>query len=110
MGTTNKGFLQKLQERWHVSAKRAILILIVFSLTGTTILFIKEPIINLIIGEDEKTWVHSLIYFILILPVYNIFLLIYGFFLGQFNFFWEYEKRFFNRIFYWTKKITTEKE
>jgi hypothetical protein len=34
----------------------------------------------------------------LILPVYNVFLLLYGSLFGQFRFFWEFEKRFFNRI------------
>ena len=43
-------------------------------------------------------WV-SVIYYILILPIYNIFLLLYGFIFGQFRFFWDFEKRFFNRIF-----------
>ena len=79
--------------------KKRILILVVFAFTGTTILFIKDPILNVIVGEDEKNWLHSLIYFILILPIYNVFLLIYGFLFGQFNFFWEYEKKFFQRIF-----------
>ena len=44
----------------------------------------------------------SIIYYMLILPIYNVILLGYGFLFGQFNFFWEFEKRFFNRIF--TKK------
>jgi hypothetical protein len=41
----------------------------------------------------------SITYFILILPVYNVFLLFYGFVFGQFKFFWEFEKKFFKRIF-----------
>jgi len=99
-----QGFLQKLQNRWGVSAKRVLLILLVFALTGTTILFIKTPILNFIVGENEKTWIHSLIYFILILPIYNVFLLIYGALLGQYHFFWEYEKKFFKRMAFWNKK------
>jgi len=99
MGNEKNGFLDKLQKRWGVSAWRVIIILIVFALTGTTILFIKAPILDFIVGENEKTWVHSVIYFILILPIYNIILLIYGALLGQFKFFWEFEKKFLNRIF-----------
>jgi hypothetical protein len=34
----------------------------------------------------------------LILPVYNVFLLFYGFVFGQFRFFWNFEKRFFSRF------------
>ncbi len=99
-----QGFLKRLQKKWGVSATRVIIILIVFALTGTTVLYLKTPILNFIVGEAEKNWLHSLIYFILILPIYNIFLLIYGALFGQFNFFWEYEKKFFRRLFFRKKK------
>ena len=95
----SENFLKKLQNRWGVSATRVLIILAVFAMTGTTVVFIKTPILNLIVGEGEKTWVDGLIYFILILPIYNILLLIYGSIFGQFKFFWEYEKKFFGRIF-----------
>jgi hypothetical protein len=36
---------------------------------------------------------------VLILPVYNVLLLFYGAIFGQFRFFWDFEKRFFNRLF-----------
>jgi len=92
-------WFKKLQKRWNVNAKQAVIILIVFACTGTTVLFIKEPLLNIIIGEEEKNWMHSLLYFILILPVYNILLLCYGWVFGQFKFFWAFEKRFVRRIF-----------
>ena len=91
-------WLQKLQNRWGVSAARVFIILIVFALTGTTVLFIKTPILNIIIGEGQKHWMHSAIYFALILPIYNILLLVYGAIFGQFKFFWEFEKKFFRRL------------
>lgn len=110
MREENQGFLQKLQKRWGVSATQVLIILIVFALTGTTILFIKTPILDFIIGEHEKNWIHSLIYFVLILPLYNIFLLIYGAIFGQFKFFWEYEKKFFKRIYSGKKRTKTNPE
>ncbi len=100
MDKQKKGFLRKLQDRWGVSASRVLIILLVFALTGTTVLFIKTPILDVIVGENEKNWVHSTIYFILILPIYNILLLVYGALFGQFRFFWNFEKKFFNRIFF----------
>ena len=104
MDHQKNSFLKKLQDRWHVSATRVFIILLVFALTGTTVLFIKSPILNVIVGESEKTWMHSLIYFILILPIYNLLLLVYGAVFGQFKFFWAFEKRFFKRIFYRKKE------
>ncbi|MFT5167367.1 MAG: hypothetical protein ACI8P3_002604 [Saprospiraceae bacterium] len=100
MKEANIGFLKKLQNRWGVSASRVFIILLVFALTGTTVLFIKTPILDFIIGGDEKTWIHSLVYFILILPIYNMLLLIYGSLFGQFQFFWAFEKRFFRRVLF----------
>jgi hypothetical protein len=38
------------------------------------------------------------LYLLLVLPLYQIILLMYGFIFGQFNFFWEKEKQIFRRI------------
>jgi hypothetical protein len=34
-----------------------------------------------------------------ILPVYNLLLLMYGFLFGQFKYFWAFEQRLFKRMF-----------
>lgn len=92
--------LDKLKNRWKVkSIFQVIIILVVFALTGTTIMLLKKPLLNSLFPEGNHPIWFSIIYYILILPVYNIVLLIYGAILGQFNFFWEFEKRFLNRIF-----------
>lgn len=93
-----KGWLQKLQDRWDVSAGRVIIILVVFALTGFTVMFLKKPVVAFFTGDGEQPLLFTILYYILILPVYNVILLIYGFLLGQFEFFWEFEKRFFKRI------------
>ena len=92
-------WLQKLQLRWKVdSIKQVILILIVFALTGTTVVWISKPIlIKCFEPEPIPTWAR-VIYYILILPVYNVFLLAYGFLFGQFKFFFEFEKKFLRRL------------
>jgi hypothetical protein len=92
-------WLQKLQTRWKVdSAYQVFIILLVFACTGFTVLFIKRPLFNSWFGaETLPTWA-SVVYYILVLPIYNAILLFYGFLIGQFNFFWDFEKRFFNRI------------
>jgi hypothetical protein len=88
-------FLKKLQDRWKVeSTFQVVLILTVFALTGTTIVYLKgwlKPYIG-----DE--WWMDIVYYVAILPVYNLVLLIYGFLLGQGKYFWEFEKRFIGRI------------
>ncbi|MCU0418393.1 MAG: hypothetical protein MUC38_01950 [Cyclobacteriaceae bacterium] len=92
-------WLEKLKTRWKVgSVGQVVLILLVFACTGFTVLFLKKPLFRFAFGAGEMpTWA-SVVYYIVILPVYNVFLLIYGFLFGQFQFFWAFEKRFFQRI------------
>ena len=81
------GFIDKLKKRWNLdSASRVLIVLIVFALTGTTVLLIKRPILDAINPTPENKWIYDLVYYILILPFYNIILLIYGFLFGQFQF------------------------
>ena len=98
-------WIQKLMQRWQLgSAFQVIVVLVVFACTGFTVFFIKKPILHFLAGEQGDSVTASVIYYLLILPLYNVILLAYGFLFGQFNFFWEFEKRFFNRIFRRTKK------
>ena len=91
---------EKLKSRWNLkNTKQVILVLLVFALTGSTVLFIKKPLFALWFPDGEIPLAFSIAYYILIFPIYNVFLLLYGFLLGQFDFFWNYEKKFFNRIF-----------
>lgn len=91
--------LERLKARWKLkNIGQVVVVLLVFALTGTTVLLIKKPIMSLIAPDGDYPVWFSILYYILILPVYNVILLIYGFTFGQFSFFWEFEKRFFNRM------------
>ncbi len=93
-------WIDQLKSRWNLkSTGQVIIVLIVFACTGTTVLIIKKPLFAYWFPDGEKPLWASITYFILILPVYNVFLLFYGFVFGQFKFFWDFEKRFFKRIF-----------
>lgn len=93
------GWIEKLKARWQLkSVGQVIVVLIVFACTGFTILFLKPVITAWLIGDDERPLWFQIGYWIFILPVYNVFLLMYGFIFGQFRFFWEFEKRFFRRM------------
>ncbi len=76
------------------------MVLVVFACTGFTILFVKNPILDFFGVErgGERSFINTVFYLILVLPLYQIFLLIYGFIFGQFKFFWEKEKLIFKRI------------
>lgn len=92
------GWIQKLQQRWNTkNIWQVVVILFVFACTGFTVLWLKRPTLHFFFGNEIPGWAMAL-YYILILPVYNLILLFYGFIFGQFNFFLEFEKRFFRRL------------
>ena len=94
------GWMQRLAHRWGVAPSRVVLILVVFACTGFTVMFLKRPVVEWVAGtEGEQPLLFSLLYYVLILPIYNILLLLYGALFGQFRFSWDFEKRFFKRLF-----------
>lgn len=97
----NPGFLQRLQTKWKLeSLFQVVMVLVVFACTGFTILFIKNPILNFFGVErgGGQGFLNTVLYLLLVLPLYQIFLLIYGFIFGQFKFFWEKEKQIIRRV------------
>jgi hypothetical protein len=102
-------WINKLKEKWKVkSSGQFAMILIVFALTGSTVLLIKKPIVDYFTVDGEKSTMFTIIYLICILPIYNSILLFYGSLLGQFDFFWSYEKKMINR--FRQKKTKNEKK
>ena len=100
MQTEKPGFLQRLQTKWKLnSLLQVVLVLIVFALTGFTILFIKKPIFDFLgVSMERGGFWKTVLYLLLVLPLYQIILLMWGFVFGQFSFFWEKEKQFIRRI------------
>ena len=97
---SDTSWIERLRKRWNLTNTfQVIVVLVVFACTGFTVFFIKKPLLQFLAGDKGDTMVASILYYILILPLYNLLLLAYGFLFGQFSFFWEFEKRFFKRIF-----------
>lgn len=93
------GWIEKLRTRWKLkSGRQVILVLLVFGCTGFTVVFLKGPVLLLLAGEPPYSASATIVYYVLILPIYNIILLAYGFLFGQFRFFWAFEKRFVKRL------------
>ncbi len=91
-------WIKKLQSRWKVgSAFQVVIILVVFACTGLTVVYLMKPVLRSFFGESIPLWAR-VVYAVIVLPLYNIFLLGYGFVFGQFHFFWDFEKRFFTHL------------
>ncbi|UCS94430.1 hypothetical protein KZP23_05230 [Echinicola marina] len=97
---SQQSYLRRLQEKWQLkSLWQVLLVLLVFACTGFSVVLIKRPIFDLLGLDTESGGVwKTILYLLLVLPLYQIMLLFYGFLFGQFNFFWEKEKKIFKRI------------
>lgn len=91
---------EKLKDRWKVdSAADVLIILVVFACTGFSVLYVKK-LFFVWTGIDAHTpaWIRVCITLFIILPLYQVILLGWGWIFGKFNFFWEFEKKTFSRI------------
>lgn len=91
--------LQRLQAKWGLkSLFQTIMVLIVFAFTGSTVLFIKPFLFDLIGFDSIEGIAGVLIYIVMIFPLYQLLILVYGFIFGQFAFFWAWEKKMVQRM------------
>lgn len=92
--------IEKLKQRWNVkNGWDVLIILIVFACTGFSILYLKRAFFNLIgLTEQSPAWLRWTLNILIILPLYQVVLLAWGWIWGKFTFFWEFEKNMFTRI------------
>lgn len=98
--------MEKLKHRWGINSTfQLIIICIVFSITGSSAIFVAKPFLEWI-GMDrsnfQEVWWSSWIYWtlriLLIFPFYQVLLVLYGWLFGQFHFFWNFEKKMLSRM------------
>jgi hypothetical protein len=84
----------KLKIRWGISSNwQVAIILVAFSLAGpTTLYFHRKLDFMLGITDDSSFWIKLLVFMIVVLPLYNFFLFLYGTALGQYRFFSKFFK------------------
>jgi len=92
--------MNKLRERWGLENNNQVwLVLLVFALTGTTVMVLKRVLFKWSgLNETEYYKTITVAYYILVLPIYQGLLLVYGYLFGLHSFFWEKEKRLYARI------------
>jgi len=92
---------KKLENRWVVDHKwEMIAIFIVFAVTGSISAKLAEPLTHLM-GIDRDTsnpWLYWPVRILIILPIYQILLVGFGWLFGQFRFFWNFEKKMLKRM------------
>jgi len=92
---------KKLEGKWPVTYRwEMIAIFIVFAVTGSTAAKLAAPVTELI-GLDRETtntWLFWTIRILIIFPLYQVLLVVFGWLFGQFRFFWSFEKKMINRL------------
>jgi len=92
--------MDTLKKRWKINSNwQVIVILIVFTITGSTSVFIAKPILNFFgITNDLHPIFYWTLRIIIIFTLYQILLISYGWLFGQFKFFSNFVKKFLSRI------------
>src|SRR5476651_364804 len=90
---------KRLQEKWGVDTRRFWIIFIAFALTGTTTAILTRYV-TVWIGMDTHTfWLWKVLFRIGMLVFgYQFILLGYGALMGQWAFFWKYEKKLLQKL------------
>ena len=93
--------MNKLKQRWGIDSNfQIIVILIVFALTGSSAAKLAGPVCDFFeIYSDTSPWyLYWLVRILLIFPIYQILLVLFGWVFGQFDFFWKFEKKMLSRL------------
>lgn len=97
---------KKLENKWVTEYRWEIIaIFLVFALTGTSSVRIAKPLLEWI-GFTRTLFpdgflgssLYWIVRIVIILPIYQVLLIIFGALLGQFKFFWEFEKKMLKRM------------
>ena len=99
-------FLNRLKEKWGITSNfQLVVIFIVFGLTGSFSVRLGKPILDFVALKPENfesLFMGEALYWVLrlliIFPVYQILLLIFGALFLQFRFFLNFEKKILKRI------------
>lgn len=89
--------MQKFKTKWNLTSNwQVIIIFIVFSITGSAAMLVRKLVFDLIgITSDTSLWIKVPLYILILIPAYQVLLLVIGALLGQFQFFYAFQKRNF---------------
>ena len=93
--------IDKLVKKFQAnSIQHLLIIFIIFALSGSGSLFISSPILEALSLEELISYypLYIFVRIIIIIPIYQLLLIIIASLFGQFNYFWRFEKKFLKRL------------
>ena len=94
---------EKLKQRWGLKTNwDVIAVLIVFSLAGSSSVFIRKPVFHWLDVSKETTPMLEYIslYLMILTPAYQLLFLFWGAVWRQWEFVWMFEQKIFKRMLY----------
>jgi protoporphyrin/coproporphyrin ferrochelatase len=87
--------LQKFKNKWNIKSNlQLIIILVVFSVTGSAALVVRKFAFHLLgIQPDTSLFIKVPLYILILFPSYHFLLLIIGTLAGQYRFFYAFQKK-----------------
>jgi hypothetical protein len=87
--------LKKLKKRWNIQTNRQLFIIfLVFAITGSSAAKLAAPLTDFFEIKKEMGWyVYWPFRIVIILPIYQVLLVFFGWVFGEFQFFWNFEKK-----------------
>ena len=93
--------MKRFKEKWGITSNfQLVIILLVFSVTGSVAVLVAKPVLDLV-GLDKEAlspWVFWPIRIFIIFPIYQVLIVVIGAIFGQFKFFWAFEKKMLVRL------------
>ncbi len=93
--------IKYLKDKWNLKSNfQLVIILIVFAITGSGSLYISKPLMEFlsISSENMDIYLYWFLRFIIVTVVYQFVLLLVAFVFGQFNWFWNFEKKILKKM------------
>ena len=92
--------MKKLKERWNITSNwQLTVILIVFALTGSSAAKFAAPMTDFIgVTREMGAFIYWPVRILIIFPIYQVLLIFMGWLLGEFDFFWAFEKKMLRRF------------
>lgn len=91
----------KFKIKWNITSNwQLAVILIVFSATGSAALIVRKFVFEWIgITSETSMWLKVPLYILVLVPAYQILLIIIGAIFGQYRFFYEFQKKSIGRFY-----------
>jgi hypothetical protein len=100
MESVSKNWFVRLKDKWGITTWLQFwVIFLVFAVTGSSSVFVGKKVLGYFnLSYETLGWVWYPVRIISITIIYQVLLLFWGTIFGQFQFFWNFEKKMFSRF------------